>query len=96
MIRDEVRRALAEAIQPDEYLATREAAGIAGVAVGTIRRWVREGRLPEHRAGRVVRVRRSDLEKLLRSGRRRTGDLADGLSPEARALRDFGAVRLTG
>lgn len=51
----------------DEYLSTEAAARFADVAVGTIRRWVRESRLPEHRAGRRVRVRRSELERLLRA-----------------------------
>lgn len=53
-----------------EYLSTNAAASYADVAAGTIRRWVREGKLYEHRAGRRVRVRRADLDRLLKSPKR--------------------------
>jgi excisionase family DNA binding protein len=81
LVRVEVRRALADVTRPDEYLSTRGAAAFADVAPGTIRRWIREGRLAGHRAGRVVRVKRADLERLLREGGRRDEDL----TPEALA-----------
>jgi len=71
LVRDEVRRQLAAATKPDEYLSTDAAAKVADVAGGTIRRWIREGKLVGHRAGRHVRVRRADLERLLREGGRR-------------------------
>lgn len=67
----------------DGYLSTEAAAEFADVAVGTIRRWVREGKLPEHRAGRRVRVLRSELARLLDGGRRPTKRAK--LSPEERA-----------
>lgn len=70
----------------DEYMSPEQAAEVAKVAPATVRRWVREGKLPGHHAGRRVRVRRAELEEMLRDGPRdRTG-----LSPEAMALRDFG------
>lgn len=84
VVRDELAKARA-GTAPDEYLSTAGAGRLADVAAGTIRRWIREGRLAEHRAGRVVRVRRVDLVELMRSGRRDRDD-----SPEAKALRDFG------
>ena len=68
LVRAVVREELArerEAAKPAEYLATARAAEMADVAEGTIRRWIREGRLAGYRAGRVVRVKRSDLEALL-------------------------------
>lgn len=86
IVREEVRRALAEAAAPEEYLSTHAASELAGVAEGTLRRWIREGRLVGCRAGRVLRVRRRDLEKLLRDGGTRDREL----SPEALARRDFG------
>lgn len=90
--REEVRRAIADAKQPDEYLSTRAAGAVAGVADATIRRWVRERRLPEHRAGRCVRVKRADVERLLARGRRHDTD--DGeLTIEEMAERDFGPNR---
>jgi hypothetical protein len=53
-----------------------------------VRRWIREGKLVGHRAGRVMRVRRSELEQLLRDGGQCCADSNE--SPEALALRDFG------
>jgi excisionase family DNA binding protein len=85
LIVDVVREELAKMQAPAEYLSTGEAAKLAGVAAGTVRRWIREARLTEHRAGRHVRVRRADLERLL-GGSRKTPDL----SPEELARRVFG------
>jgi excisionase family DNA binding protein len=65
LVREEVRRALSEATQPDEFLTTARAAEVAKVAQGTIRRWIRDGRLAPHHAGRELRVRRSDLDALM-------------------------------
>jgi len=83
-----VRAALGDVTRPDEYLSTNAAGKLAQVAPGTVRRWIREGRLIGLRAGRVVRVRRSELEQLLRDGARSRVDGDE--SPEALALRDFG------
>jgi excisionase family DNA binding protein len=82
-----VREEISSATAPPEYLSTRAAGDLAGVAEGTIRRWVRAGRLREHRAGRVVRVLRSDLEGLLQSGR---ASDENNMTPEQLARRDFG------
>lgn len=87
VVREEIGRALAELRAPDEYLSTRAAAEVAGVAVGTIRRWIREGKLDEQRAGRMVRVRRDDLDRLLRDGGRKQV----AVSPEQLARRMFGS-----
>jgi excisionase family DNA binding protein len=85
-IREIVREELAKAkpANDSDYLTTAEAAKLAKVTEGTVRRWARSGRLTTHRAGRVVRVRRSDLLDLLRSSG------ADNMTPEAMAARDFG------
>jgi excisionase family DNA binding protein len=88
IVRNEVRTALAGVTTPDEYLSTSAAAAFAQVADGTIRRWIREGRLVEHRAGRVMRVRRADLQALLQTGRR-SRHVSD-MTPEDLAARDFG------
>lgn len=82
--RDEVRQALALA-ERDEYLSPTTAAEIADVAPATVRRWVREGRLPGYGVGGRHRVRRSDLDRLLAGSPRRGRE-----TPEERALRDFG------
>ena len=73
VVRDEVRSALAESrprqaatTAPGEpYLSVANAAKLADLAPNTIRTWIRDGRLPAHRAGRVLRVRRSELESFL-------------------------------
>lgn len=85
VVRDELSRALADRDRPDQYLSPRRAAQIADVAPGTIRRWIREGRIAASSAGRAIRVRRSELETFLRSERRAAPDL----TPEQLASRDF-------
>jgi excisionase family DNA binding protein len=93
LISEVVREELAkqQPAAPDVFLSTRAAAAVAGVASGTIRRWVEEGRLTGHRAGRVLRIRRAELEQQLaavpRRSRRREA-VAD-MTPEALARRDF-------
>lgn len=81
MVETAVDRRLAE-LKRDDFLDTEAAANLASVTPATIRRWVRARRLRCHRAGNRVRVRRSELERLLRSG--------DPRSPEALADKDFG------
>ena len=93
MIVDVVRVELAKSQataspQPhDQYLSTRNAANFAQVATGTIRRWIREGRIEGHKAGRVVRVKRAEIETLLRSGSR---PQVNDESPRVLARRMFG------
>src|SRR5262249_39007266 len=90
LIRDEVQRVLREDLPSlladlrpvshpgDEYLSVQKAAAIAEVHADTIRGWVKAGRLPEHRAGREVRILRSDLCRFLSnvsaSGHRATAE----------------------
>lgn len=74
VVRDEVRAALDEMRVParnsgDSYLSVAKAAAFADVAPGTLRRWIRSGRLPVHRAGRVYRIGRGELETFLATGR---------------------------
>lgn len=92
ILREIVREELAErregprgATGPDAYLATSDAAKLARVAPGTIRRWMREGRLPRRRAGRELRVKRADLEALLVAEAPAKGEL----SPEELADQAF-------
>jgi excisionase family DNA binding protein len=87
IVRDEMARAAASAAPRDEYLSPRAAGAVAQVAAGTVRRWVREGKLAGHHAGRVLRVRRADLEALLRRPRAIS---VDHVEPEALARRLFG------
>ncbi|MFN0248728.1 MAG: helix-turn-helix domain-containing protein [Kofleriaceae bacterium] len=77
LVRDEVRSVLREELQlalqdragirnaSDTYLSIANAARIASVAPGTIRAWIRAGRIEPRRAGRVLRVGREELERFL-------------------------------
>ena len=82
VVREEVRAALEEraadaprrngsqAVTDGGYLSIARAAVFADVAPGTLRRWIRSGRLPVRRAGRVYRIARAELEDFLtREGR---------------------------
>lgn len=84
VVRDELRKL---ATGPaDEYLSTNAAAKLADVATGTIRRWIKKGRLRNYHAGRLVRVSRQDIERLLRDGAASN----DSLNPEQLAGRKYG------
>lgn len=49
----------------DEYVTVAEAADLLGVAQSTIRRWIREERIPAYRLGdRRILLRHHDLEGL--------------------------------
>jgi excisionase family DNA binding protein len=89
LVRAEVAAKVAEALTEQtmaaEYLSVRRAAEIASVADDTIRRWIRERRLEPLGAGRHLRVRRAELERLLVDGGRRQRRTEE--SPEASARR---------
>jgi excisionase family DNA binding protein len=76
-----VRAALAERPAAAELLSTAEAARYAKVSPRSIRRWLDQGKLRALHAGRELRIRRADLDQLMRGGRRREVEL----SPEALA-----------
>lgn len=86
MVRAELAKQ-AKAPANDEYLSTRKAGEFASVAPGTVRRWVRAGKLDGYHAGGELRVKRSDLERLLRTPP--SNDDGD-LTPEEHARRRFG------
>jgi excisionase family DNA binding protein len=76
-----VRAALSERPAMAELLSTGEAAQYARVTPRSVRRWLDQGKLRALHAGRELRIRRADLDKLMRGGRRREVEL----SPEALA-----------
>ena len=51
-----------------ELFSVQEAAEFLGLSVSTVRRYIRDGRLPAYRVAgeRLLRIRRDDLEALLR------------------------------
>ena len=92
IIRDEVRTAIRQELgkkpaTAGEFVRVAEAAQIAAVSTQTIRVWVRAGRLTEYKAGRVLRVRRSELEAFLATDP--TPNASARLSPEDLADRRF-------
>lgn len=87
LVREELQRQRTDSA--GEYLSTKEAAAVASVAEKTIRRWIAAGVLTEHRAGREIRVLRSELEQVLRTPRHSRRERAKELSPEELAERAF-------
>lgn len=74
LIRDELCEVLREELiamgggpppPTSNYLSPKQAAALAGTSVSTIHSWRRQGRLKTYRAGRLVRVRRDELEALM-------------------------------
>lgn len=56
-----------ENTKPGAFISLSAAADILGISVHTLRRRIAAGELPAFRTGkRIIRVRLSDLEKLLR------------------------------
>src|SRR5437588_9181778 len=56
----------------DTFLTVAEVAAILKLNQQTVRNWIDQGSLPALRVGRRVRIRRSDLERLLEA--RYTGE----------------------
>ena len=68
IINDAVAAAYARqsaAAQTPEWLTLRKAARYLDCSESTVRTWVDAGDLPAHQWGRIVRVKRSDLDALL-------------------------------
>ena len=56
-----------ESTKPGAFVSLAQAADILGISVQTLRRRVAAGELPAFRTGRrIIRVRVTDLERLLR------------------------------
>lgn len=74
LIRQAVREELADAgvrtsaQAAPEFLTLAEAAARASTSKGTVRNWVKAGKLRTYGTGRVVRVRRAELDSLLLAG----------------------------
>ena len=94
VVREEIRGALAEhrgdplrnVGAGEAYLSITKAANLADVAPGTIRAWIRAGRLPARRAGRVYRIGRAELETFL-SGCAMNAERDPALVSRARGIR---------
>jgi len=78
----------------DSFLTVAEVAEMLKLNQQTVRNWIDQGSLPALRVGRRVRIRRSDLERLLRDGSTApTGSSAQDAGPSAE---DFWGGELVG
>jgi excisionase family DNA binding protein len=57
----------------DTFLTVAEVAALLKLNQQTVRNWIDQGSLPALRVGRRVRIRRSDLERVLEQGSTATG-----------------------
>ena len=92
IIRDEIRATLRQELgkkpaASGEFVSVADAAQIASVAQQTIRVWIRGGKLKRYNAGRVYRVRRTELEALLASPPGNTEGLGREVTPQEEARR---------
>ena len=47
-----------------EYFSPKQVSTHFGVSLRTVRRWIASGKLPAYRLGRLVRIKKSDIEAL--------------------------------
>src|SRR5581483_7823013 len=73
----------------EEFLTVAEVAEMLRLNQQTVRNWIDQGSLPAHRVGRRVRIRRSDLDRMLDEGYTVRTDSADG-SPDQASGRSTG------
>lgn len=50
----------------ERYVSTREVAKIYDVKVSTVCRWIREGKIPAYKLGKLYRMKMSELPKEIR------------------------------
>lgn len=67
----------------DSFLTVAEVAEKLKLNQQTVRNWIDQGSLPAYRAGRRVRIRRADFERILARYRGGRGDGADATGPSA-------------
>lgn len=64
-----------------DWLSTADAATALGITPRTLYRFINQGDLAAYRFGRVIRVKRTDVETFIEASRIEPGTL-DHLSPE--------------
>jgi excisionase family DNA binding protein len=67
----------------EEFLTVAEVAELLKLNQQTVRNWIDQGSLPAVRVGRRVRIRRSDLERVLQDGSTQAGKKASESGPSA-------------
>lgn len=68
-----------------QWMGTQEAARYIGVTPRTLYRFINDGAVAAYKMGRVIRLRRSDLDAFLEANRIAPGSL-EHLTPELRSL----------
>jgi len=63
-----------------EWMSTADAAEYLGVQSRTLYRFIDEGRLPAYRFGRVIRLKRGDVDDFVQSCRIEPGTLIESSS----------------
>jgi excisionase family DNA binding protein len=66
----------------ETYLTVADVAALLKLNQQTVRNWIDQGSLPAVRVGRRVRIKRSDLDRVLEDGYR-TGGAAAAAGPNA-------------
>lgn len=64
-----------------DWLSTKDAAAALGITSRTLYRFINQGDLPAYRFGRVIRVKRVDVDAFIEQARIEPGTL-DHLSPD--------------
>ena len=67
----------------EEFLTVAEVATLLKLNQQTVRNWIDQGSLPAVRVGRRVRIRRSDLERVIEDGSTKGGKPGAGNGPSA-------------
>ncbi|MAW72490.1 MAG: DNA-binding protein [Acidimicrobiaceae bacterium] len=71
----------------DLWLSSKDAAEHIGVTRRTLYRFIDEGRIPAYRLGRVIRLKRSDVDAFIDASRVQPGTLKH-LYPESKKTSD--------
>ncbi|MDP9419427.1 MAG: helix-turn-helix domain-containing protein [Actinomycetota bacterium] len=75
-----------------EWFGTPDAAAYLGVTLRTLYRLIDEGKIPAYKVGRVIRLRRAEVDAFVESQRIQPGELSH-LRPGAEPLRSRDEVR---
>lgn len=51
--------------QIETYLTIKEACEILKISRATFNRWMKESKIPFSKVGRIVRIKKSDIEKVM-------------------------------
>jgi excisionase family DNA binding protein len=70
---------------PIEWMGTHEAARYLGITPRTLYRFINDGAVPAYKMGRVIRLKRPELDAFIEANRIAPGSL-EHLTPELRSV----------